>query len=99
MAPQSATLDLGAPMLVSTIVLVPEMAKRRAQVRHSVETSDDGRNFQRLGELNMVMTSGEQVELPVPNGVTTRFIRVLTLESTTQVAWRDIAILRCGRPR
>jgi len=99
MAPQSATLDLGVPMLVSTIVLVPEMAPRRAQVRHSVETSDDGRNFQRLGELNLAMTSGELVELPIPNGVTTRFIRVVTLESPAQVAWRDIAVLRCGRGR
>jgi hypothetical protein len=99
LAPQSVTLNLGAPTLVSTILLVPEMAPSRATVRHSVETSDDGRNFQRLGELNMRMTSGEIVELPVPNGVTTRFIRVVTLESPVQVAWFDIAILSCGRPR
>jgi hypothetical protein len=99
LAPQSATLDLGVPMLVSMIVLVPEMAPRRAQVRHSVETSDDGRNFQRLGELSLAMTSGEVVELPIPNGVKTRFIRVVTLESPAQVAWRDIAVLRCGRVR
>lgn len=100
-APQSATLDLGAATLVSTIVLVPQMSPPRATVRHSVETSDDGRTFQRLGELNLPMTSGELVELPIPNGVTTRFIRVVTLESPAQVAWRDIAILRCGggRPR
>lgn len=99
MAPQSATLDLGSPMLVSAIVLVPEMTPRRAQVRHLVETSDDGRSFQRLGELHLAMTSGELVELPIPNGVTTRFIRVVTLESPARVAWRDIAVLRCGRGR
>jgi len=98
-APQSATLDLGAPTFVSTIVLVPEMTPRRAAVRHSIETSDDGRAFQRLGELAMSMTSGELVELPIPNGVTTRFIRVVTLESPVQVAWRDIAVLQCGRAR
>jgi hypothetical protein len=98
-APQSATLDLGAPMLVSSIVLVPEMGRRSAVVRNVVEVSDDGRTFERFGELRVAMTPGEIVELPIPRGVTTRFIRVSTLESPTEVAWRDIAILRCGRGR
>lgn len=99
MAPQSATLDLGSPMLVSSIVLVPQMGTRRAVVRNVIEVSDDGNVFERFGELNLAMTPGELVELPIPKGVTTRFIRVVTLESPTEVAWRDIAILRCGRGR
>ena len=86
-------------MLVSSIVLVPEMGRRSAVVRNVVEVSDDGRTFERFGELRVAMTPGEIVELPIPRGVTTRFIRVSTLESPTEVAWRDIAILRCGRGR
>jgi hypothetical protein len=96
-APQSATLDLGSPKFISAILLVPEMTPSRGLVHHTVEVSDDGRLFQRLGELKLTMRTGEAIELPVPNGVTTRFLRITTSESPSHVAWRDVAIIRCGR--
>jgi hypothetical protein len=96
-APQSATLDLGAPKFISTILLVPEMTPSRGLVHHTVEVSDDGRLFQKLGELKLTMRTGEAIELPVPNGVTTRFLRITTSESPSHVAWRDVALVRCGQ--
>ena len=96
-APQAATLDLGAPTLVSTVLLVPEMTPSSATVTHVLEVSDDGRSFQRLGQLRAPMRTGEIVELPIPGGVTTRFVRVSTSESPSWVAWRDIAVLRWRR--
>lgn len=95
-APQSATVDLGAPAAIAAILLVPEMSPARAAVAHRIEVSDDGRSFQRVGEVRAAMQTGELVELPIPGGVTARFLRVTTTESPSWVAWREIAVLRCG---
>jgi hypothetical protein len=98
-APQSATLDLGAPMHVSMVLLVPEMTPSPATVHHILEVSDDGKSFVRLGQLRTTMRTGEVVELPIPGGVETRFLRVTTSESPSWVAWRDVVVLRCGAAR
>jgi hypothetical protein len=98
-APQSVTLDLGAPMAISAVLLVPEMSPATATVQHTLEVSDDGNRFSRLGELRAVMRTGEIVELPIPGGAEARFLRVTTSESPSWVAWRDIVVLRCGAVR
>lgn len=98
-APQSATLDLGAKTAVTAVLLVPEMSPPSATVHHTLEISDDGRRFQPLGQLRAPMRTGEVVELPIPGGITTRFLRVSTSESPSRVAWRDVVVLRCGAAR
>jgi hypothetical protein len=98
-APQSATIDLGAPMAITSVFLVPEMSPATATVQHILEVSGDGKRFSRLGELRAVMRTGEIVELPIPGGAEARFLRVTTSESPSWVAWRDIVVLRCGAVR
>lgn len=97
-APQSATLDLGTRTAVTRVVLVPEMTPASAMTTEAVELSDDGKTFRRLGELHAVIRSGEPVELPIPGSAKARFVRIVTTESPSWVAWRDILVLRCGGP-
>jgi len=95
-APQSITVDLGTPTDVDAIVLVPEMTPN-GQVRQRIEFSDDGRTFVSAHRIEAPMASGAPVELVMPKRERTRFVRVVSDASPSWVAWREIALVRCGR--
>jgi hypothetical protein len=95
-APQSITVDLGAPTNIDAIVLVPEMTPN-GQVRQRIELSDDGRTFQSAHRIEAPMASGTPVELVMPKRERARFMRVVSDASPSWVAWREIGVVRCGQ--
>jgi F5/8 type C domain len=95
-APQSITVDLGTPTDVDAIVLVPEMTPN-GQVRQRIEFSDDGKTFVSAHRIEAPMASAVPVELIMPKRERTRFVRVVSDASPSWVAWREIALVRCGR--
>ncbi len=94
-APASVTLDLGTPTRIDAIVLVPEMSPS-GRVRHEIAFSDDGRSFQVGHRVEAPMRTRVPVELPLPRPERARFVRVTTTSSPSFVAWREVALFRCG---
>jgi hypothetical protein len=94
-APASVTLDLGTPTRIDAIVLVPEMSPG-GRVRHEIAFSDDGRSFQVGHRVEAPMQTRVPVELPLPRPERARFVRVTTTSSPSFVAWREVALFRCG---
>lgn len=95
-APQSLTVDLGAPMDIDALVLIPEMGRAGA-VTHAIEVSDDGETFAPSQRIEAPMSDGSAAELLLPVRERARFIRFKTEASPTLVAWRDISIVQCAR--
>jgi hypothetical protein len=94
-APQAVTLDMGTPMRIDVIALVPEMTPD-GTVSHEVAFSDDGKTFQVGHRIEAPMRSGQQVELVLPKPERARFVRVTTARSPSWVAWREVGLFRCG---
>jgi hypothetical protein len=94
-APQSITVDLGAPTDVDELVMIPEMTPNGSVV-HRIEISDDGRSFAPSQRIEAPMQSGVAVDLRLPRREHARFLRFSTDQSPSWVAWREIAIIRCG---
>jgi hypothetical protein len=92
--PQTAAMDLGAPAEIAAFLLLPEMTPN-GQASHAIETSIDGRAFQRMGQVQAPMQTGVLYEMVLPEPVLARFVRVVTTQSPSWVAWRDIVAVRC----
>lgn len=95
-APQSITVDLGSSMDIDGLILVPEMS-RDGSVKHSVEVSDDGARFEVSQRIDAPMASGAAAELKLPRRERARFVRFATESSPSSIAWKEIAVIQCGR--
>lgn len=98
-APQSITVDLGEVLPLDGIILTPEMTPN-GPVRHRIELADTAAPgaFQTAHRIEAPMQTGVPVELPFPRRERARFVRIVTDASPSWVAWREIRLLRCGRP-
>lgn len=96
--PQAAGMDLGEPVEIAGLLLLPEMTPD-GKVTHVIEISTDGRSFERIGSIQAPMQTGVPYEMRLPEPAIARFIRVVTTESPSWVAWRDIVAVRCHSSR
>lgn len=94
-APRDITFDLGIATRIDALVLVPEMTPDGG-VRHVISFSSDGRTFDAGHRIEAPMRTGTPVELLLPRPEKTRFVRVETTASPSWVAWREVALFRCG---
>jgi hypothetical protein len=68
-------------------------------VTHRIEVSDDGVHFAPSQRIEAPMQSGAPVDLRLPTREHARFLRFATDASPSWVAWQEIAIVHCDRPR